>query len=216
MSLPEKIEAIKGWKKEPLRKIDLDENPFQQLERWMKEVEKSKLFTYPNAMHLATLDKAGFPNVRVVLLKEIRQNELVFFSNYESQKGEEINVSPRVCVNFYWPYFERQVRISGAISRVPRSESEGYFTTRPVGSQVGAWVSPQSQTIPNKSWLISEVESFCQGNKLKNIDCPPHWGGYAIDPSHFEFWQAGEYRIHDRICYQKTGNGSFTKYRKAP
>ncbi len=170
----------------------------------------------PTAMTLSTVDQQGRPSSRVVLLKEIRDGKLIFFTNYLSRKALEIVNRPDVAAHFLWAELERQVRIEGTATPIPNADSDRYFRSRPYESQLGAWASPQSKVIPDRRYLEEEYEKYRKrfGGSGK-VPRPPLWGGYAIDPIMIEFWQGGTHRLHDRIVYKRC-DGSWKRYRLAP
>lgn len=193
---------------------DVSFDPLQQFRVWLDEAIDSEV-PEVNAMCLSTLGLNGFPNARIVLLKEM-DHGFVFFTNYESEKGQEIAANPKASLTFFWPELERQVRIMGQIEKVSAQESDSYFDSRPKGSQLGAWTSPQSQIIENREELNSRLESMEKRFSAEPISRPPHWGGYRLLPIRIEFWQGRPSRLHDRISYQKQTNGNWEISRLAP
>ena len=166
-------------------------------------------------MTLATSSKDGKPSARIVLLKGFDERGFVFFTNYESNKGKALDENPNAALIFFWKEIERQVRIEGVIEKISAAESDEYFFSRPEGSRIGAWASPQSKIIKNRNILEENVQRF--SNEFKNsIPRPPHWGGYRVMPELIEFWQGRSNRLHDRIQYTKTGSGSWKVDRLAP
>lgn len=191
------------YKKQKLRKEDLDKNPIRQFQIWLDEAIKSEL-NEPTAMTLATADKNGKPSARIVLLKSIDQNGFVFFTNYKSKKGIELNQNPNAALVFYWSELERQVRVEGTVSNINRTQSEEYFNSRPKESRVSSIISPQSTPIPNRQFLVKKVEKFLKDKK--EIKIPDNWGGYILKPNAIEFWQGRENRLHDRFLYLRKNN----------
>ena len=176
-------------------------NPFQQFSKWMEEALKSDLLD-PTGMALGTANKDGIPAVRMVLLKGFDENGFVFFTNYESHKGSDLINNPNASILFFWKELERQIRITGTIEKTSRQESEEYFHTRPLESQLSAWASRQSSPIPNRKFLENEFDELKLKYEHKQIPLPPFWGGFRLIPNYFEFWQGRENRLHDRISYK--------------
>lgn len=193
---------------------DINKSPFKQFEKWFAEAMTAEIFE-PNAMTLATADKTGKPNARIVLLKGFDENGFSFYTNYLSQKGKELKKNPQGCLVFFWGELERQVRIEGKIEKLSKEASEKYFHSRPVGSQIGAIVSPQSQIITNRNILEVKVEELTKQYEGKTIPKPAHWGGYIVKPTAIEFWQGRTSRLHDRIKYDLI-NGKWQSSRLAP
>lgn len=174
--------------------------PIEQFENWFAEVvntEKSD----PTAMVLSTVDAAGHPDSRVVLLKEIEHGSFIFFTNYDSAKAVQINQHPYVALNFYWPEMARQVRVRGRVKQTSHVKSDAYFSSRPTLSQLSAMASPQSQEIENRTILEEKLNALITEYQQKPIVRPRHWGGYAVIPEEIEFWQGRDNRLHDRIHY---------------
>jgi pyridoxamine 5'-phosphate oxidase len=178
-------------------------DPIKQFERWFDEAVNAGV-SEPNAMHLATVDGNGKPSSRIVLVKGIEQNCFLFYTNYQSKKGRELEENPACAITFFWPDIERQVRIEGVASRVDSKLSDEYFQSRPRGSQIGAWSSPQSAVINDRSLLeerARQVEKKFENEKA--LPRPHQWGGYQVDPLLIEFWQGRANRLHDRIQFTK-------------
>lgn len=198
-----------------LNKNELHTNPFKQFEAWYAQTIDSDTYE-PGAMSLATVDANGQPWQRIVLLKLFDEKGYVFFTNYESRKAEQIAANARVGLLFPWHALGRQVKITGKAEKIPTVESLKYFTTRPRGSQLGAWASGQSQIINSRAILESMVDSMKQKYANKDVPLPPFWGGYRVSPESFEFWQARDSRLHDRFIYRKSDSGDWDVDRLAP
>lgn len=194
---------------------DLAPDPIQQFSKWWQQVIDSQV-TEPNAMTLATASADGMPTARVVLLKGFDEEGFVFYTNYNSYKGLQLSENPRACLVFYWKELERQVRIIGLVEKVPEEESDVYFQSRPVGSRIGAWVSPQSQVIGNRAWLDDTYNQRKEELEKGDIQRPPHWGGYKVMPVVVEFWQGRPSRLHDRLQYTLQEGGAWHIERLAP
>jgi pyridoxamine 5'-phosphate oxidase len=188
-----------------LTEESVDQNPFLQFTKWLAEAQKMKILEV-NAMCLSTVDKEGQPSVRTVLLKYFDENGLVFFTNHGSKKSADIAVNNKVAVIFPWYELQRQVRIRGIAEKISMLEASKYFASRPRGSQLGAWISDQSQVISNRTLLMEKFKQIKDKFSGKDVPMPKMWGGYRIVPHAFEFWQGGKHRIHDRLQYRKEGN----------
>lgn len=204
----------KDYSLHSLDEHDVATNAIEQFARWWNEAVSSEVAEV-NAMTLATATKEGKPSARIVLLKDFNENGFVFFTNYESNKGKILAENPYAALTFFWKEIERQVRIEGTVEKVDAAESDAYFFSRPEGSRIGAWASPQSSVIENRTVLEKNVAFYT--NEFKNsITRPPHWGGYRVIPLKIEFWQGRRSRLHDRILYTKTAEGSWKAERLAP
>jgi len=183
----------------------VDKNPLIQFSTWFEQAVQANLEEV-NAMTLATVDPNGMPNARIVLLKDLEDNGFIFYTNYESNKGRELAANPKAALVFFWPALQRQVRINGFVEKVNTETAEHYFQSRPIGSQFGAWASPQSQVITDRKVLEENLQSVVEKYKDQTIPKPPHWGGYKVIPTLIEFWQGRTSRLHDRILYTKVGD----------
>jgi pyridoxamine 5'-phosphate oxidase len=200
----------------PLTKAALDPNPISQFGKWSMEASATGM---PGqdviSMTLATATKAGKPSARIVLLKSFDQQGFVFYTNYDSRKGTELDENPQACLLIYWSPLWRQVRIEGPVEKVSTADSDQYFHSRPLGSKIGAWASKQSSVIESRDTLDKQFEEF--GFKFgDNVPRPPHWGGYRVRPKVIEFWQGQENRLHDRLRYTLQENGEWLIERLAP
>lgn len=193
-----------NYQKFELNEETVNPDPILQLTEWLNDAIKNQKAD-PTAMILSTIDREGNPESRVVLLKELKAEGLVFFTNYESKKGQQISANQRVSVVFFWPELERQVRIKGKAEKISEKDSTDYFKSRPVDSQLGAWASPQSRLIESRQVLDNSYAHFKQHFENQEITKPPHWGGFLIRPEYFEFWQGRSNRLHDRIEYLPEG-----------
>jgi pyridoxamine 5'-phosphate oxidase len=195
----------KDYKMQTLSEADVAAAPLMQFSKWWDDAVKSEIEEV-NAMTLATADKNGIPSARIVLLKEFSEKGFVFFTNYESHKGRELEKNPNACLVFFWKELERQVRITGQVKKISASESDEYFNSRPAGSRIGAWASPQSNVIDSRKLIEEKLSEYEHKFSGGDIPRPPHWGGYAVIPVIVEFWQGRPNRLHDRIRYTLAGS----------
>jgi pyridoxamine 5'-phosphate oxidase len=212
--MPNISDIRKDYKLQTLLETDVAADPIMQFDKWWDEAVKSEI-TEVNAMTLATATADGIPAARIVLLKGYDKNGFVFFTNYQSHKGKQMEQNPNVCLVFFWAALERQIRITGTVEKVSAEESDAYFISRPAGSRIGAWASPQSNVIANRKVIEDRSEEYEQQFAEGNIPRPPHWGGYIVKPVQIEFWQGRPSRLHDRIQYS-LHKGSWNIERLAP
>ena len=190
------------------------DNPIKQYEKWFDEALKSNILD-PYAACLSTVDNLGRPSSRILYIRDIIPNGFVFYTNYNSNKGSDLNDNKHACLNVFWAELERQIRIQGIITKLEEGISDKYFKSRPRASQIGAWASNQSQKIKDRSELESKIKYYEQQFENKNVSRPPHWGGYCLSPTLLEFWQGRSSRLHDRIVYTKDNN-KWSKSRLSP
>ncbi len=212
-------EQIAGIRKDytlhALNEEDVTSNPIDQFRIWWKEAEQSQILEV-NAMTLATVAPDGLVDARTVLVKGFDEQGFVFFTNYNSAKSTHLDENPNCCLLFFWKELERQVRINGVATRIDAAESIAYFNSRPDGSKIGAWASPQSMVVAGKNWLKETFEYYAERFKHGEIPKPPHWGGYRVKPTRIEFWQGRPSRMHDRILYTPNAEGGWKIERLAP
>jgi len=197
-----------------LDETSVDADPIRQFEAWFKQALDARL-PEPNTMTLATVDARGYPSARIVLIKGVDERGFVFFTNYESRKGQDLAANPHASLLFYWIELERQVRIEGTVVKTSAEESDAYFNSRPLGSRVGAWASDQSRPLASRALLEAREQSFSE-RFGENPPRPPHWGGYRLVPETIEFWQGRPSRLHDRILYTRQSTGAWRISRLSP
>ena len=205
----------KDYKLQSLSEKDAAPNGIAQFNSWWQEAINSEIDEV-NAMTLATASADGIPAARIVLLKGFDERGFVFFTNYESFKGMQLAENPRACLVFFWKELERQVRITGLVEKVSDVESDTYFNSRPEGSRIGAWASPQSQVIESREWLQEREKTYAKDFSGKPLKRPSHWGGYRVKPVTIEFWQGRPSRLHDRLQYTLEGVNEWRIERLAP
>ncbi|NEQ98503.1 MAG: pyridoxamine 5'-phosphate oxidase [Cyanothece sp. SIO2G6] len=207
MSDPSVADLRKDYQVATLDRADVCDHPIDQFQQWWQAVLAADV-AEPNGMTLATVGEDGRPSARIVLLKGFDPRGFCFFSNYTSRKGQELLHNPHGALVFWWEPLERQVRIEGIVSQMSAAESDEYFNSRPKGSRIGAWASPQSQVIGDRHLLeTNQARLEAQYADTDDIPRPPHWGGFRLAPTCVEFWQGRSSRLHDRICYTKTDSG---------
>jgi len=214
MNMSEINEVRKEYTYSQLEIDNLDTDPIVQFRYWLNDALKANV-SEPTAMVLSTVGNDGKPSSRVILLKNLDHDGFTFFSNYESKKGVQIEQNPNASLLFFWPQIERQVRIEGKISKTPRNISDEYFHSRPEGSKIGAWASPQSRIVPSREYLDSLQKDYILVFKSKILERPENWGGYKLYPHTMEFWQGRENRLHDRFEY-KMNSSIWEIHRLAP
>ena len=205
----------KDYRLRTLSENEVAGDPMGQFEKWWQEAIHSDIDEV-NAMTLATATADGMPDARIVLLKGFDPTGFTFFTNYDSSKGQQLLENPRATLVFFWKELERQVRVSGLVSQTSAAISDEYFNSRPEGSRLGAWASPQSDVIESREWLEENERKLGAEFSDKAITRPPHWGGYLLKPVRIEFWQGRPSRLHDRICYSLLPSGQWKIQRLAP
>ena len=206
----------KSYEKSELLEENIPEDPINLFNRWFHETEEFGGVDEVNAMTVATIGLDGFPKSRVVLLKKFNEEGFIFYTNYNSEKGKAIQQNPNICLSFFWTSIERQVIIKGIAEKTIEAVSDNYFASRPDGSKLGAIVSPQSEVIPNREFLETNLKKLEQEFENNEIERPKHWGGFLVRPVEVEFWQGRANRLHDRIRYQLQSDFSWKVDRLAP
>lgn len=211
-----KIQDLRiDYKQASLEIENINQNPIEQFKTWFQEALDANVLE-PNAMVLSTVDNKGKPHARVVLVKDISDAGFTFFTNYESNKGQELNKNNNACLTFFYPQLERQIRIEGIVSKTTREASDLYFQSRPFGSRIGAHVSQQSKKINSRAELEQKQQELEQQYADQNIPLPKNWGGYVLEPTSIEFWQGRSSRLHDRILFERQNNGKWNISRLSP
>lgn len=204
----------RDYTRDGLLEAQAPDEPMSLFATWFQQAVEIES-TEPNAMMLATVDDAGQPHLRTLLLKGVDPRGFIFFTNYQSDKGRQLAAQPRAAMTFWWHDLERQVRIEGQVERVSPDESDAYYHSRPVGSRLGAWASPQSQVIGGREVLEQNLQALQERYADNPPPRPEHWGGYRLVPTLIEFWQGRSSRLHDRLCY-RLENGLWSRARLAP
>ncbi len=205
----------RDYKLAELTETKADRDAVRQFQKWIDEAIAARVLE-PNAMTLATVDAAGHPSARTVLLKGFDERGFVFFTNHESRKGRHLAQNPRVALLFQWLPLERQVEVRGAVAHVSREETEAYFHTRPIASQLGAWASRQSEVLADRGELEKRIQELMTTHRGRTVPVPPHWGGYRVLPETIEFWQGRPSRLHDRLRYTRAANNEWKIERLSP
>ncbi len=213
---PAELAALRqDYAQRGLRRSELDADPIRQFNAWLAEAVSHQLIE-PNAMILATVDAEGQPWTRTVLLKICDERGFTFFTNYAGAKGRHLAGNPRAALTFWWGALERQVNVTGTVTKVAREESEVYFQSRPAGSRIGAWASAQSEVVPNREQLERQFAEALKKYGESDIPLPPHWGGYRVTPQTIEFWQGRRSRLHDRLRYVRREDQAWGIERLSP
>ena len=213
MTPPDIANLRKSYERAELSEAASPSGPLAQFAQWFEQARQGQA-PEPNAMTLATVGSDLRPSTRVVLIKAFDERGLVWYTNYESQKGEQLAGNPWAALQFHWVELERVVRVEGLVEKISDAESDAYYASRPLDSRIGAWASPQSQVIASRAWLMAEAAK-CAAKFMLNPPRPPHWGGYRLKPDRWEFWQGRKSRLHDRLRYRLEG-GVWVRERLAP
>ena len=206
----------KVYDKSQLLENQIKENPLEQFRDWFLEAEENSTVSEANAVSVSTLEEDGCPRTRMVLLKSYNWEGFIFYTNYDSRKGKAIEDSHKACLHFFWPDLERQIIIKADVEKIAENLSDGYFHSRPTGSQLGAMVSPQSQVIPDRNFLEEKLKNLEIEFQNKEIPRPKNWGGFIAKPYEIEFWQGRPNRLHDRILYELQADFAWKISRLAP
>ena len=206
----------KSYEKQELLESNCPKNPLDLFQKWFLNADSSDSVEETNAVTLSTIGKDGFPKSRVVLLKKYTQDGFVFYTNYNSEKGQAITKNNHICLSFFWPALEQQIIIKGKAEKQAENLSDDYFKSRPDGSKLGAWASNQSSVVNSREELDKQLKSYQQEFKSKEIERPPHWGGFLVKPVSIEFWQGRPNRMHDRILYTLLEDFSWKTERLEP
>ncbi|MEP5254936.1 pyridoxamine 5'-phosphate oxidase [Winogradskyella rapida] len=206
----------KSYEKQELLEAFIGDNPMELFQKWFYEVDQNFDVEEANAMTVSTIGLDGFPKSRVVLLKKYTYEGFIFYTNYNSEKGKAILANPNVCISFFWPSAERQIIIKGKAEKISENLSDGYFESRPRGSQLGALVSHQSEVVKDRSELENQLKALEKAYEGKTIERPKHWGGFIVKPVEMEFWQGRPNRLHDRIRFQLQEDYNWKIDRLAP
>ena len=206
----------KSYEKQELLESNCPKNPLDLFQKWFLHADNSDSIEETNAVTLSTIGKDGFPKSRVVLLKKYTQDGFVFYTNYNSEKGQAITKNNHICLSFFWPALEQQIIIKGKAEKQAENLSDDYFKSRPDGSKLGAWASNQSSVVNSREELDKQLKNYQQEFKSKEIERPPHWGGFLVKPVSIEFWQGRPNRMHDRILYTLLEDFSWKTERLEP
>ena len=212
--MPNIADLRKSYERAELSEDASEQDPLRQFARWLQEAIAAQL-PEPNAMTVATVDHRLRPSTRVVLIKGYDERGIVWYTNYESRKGQDLAGNPYAALQFHWVELERTVRIEGLVEKTSALESDAYYDSRPLDSRIGAWASPQSQVISSRTVLVSSAAKYA-AQFLLHPPRPPHWGGYRLVPDSWQFWQGRKSRLHDRLRYTPDGSGSWLRERLAP